>query len=126
MSYDGANTSVASELETQSQASRMQRSTFEVDTKLGTPTMLENSGANYEDFAFTFKAPVAQQDAALADELEKLEKPDAPTAPHSSLTLEMLVTCKEVFIALCMFAQRLELASQSTAHHRKVSRRGDS
>ena len=56
------------------------RTTFEVDTKFGKPTMLEKSGGNFEDFAFKFKAHVARQDSDLAHELEKLEKPDAPAA----------------------------------------------
>ena len=67
--------------------------------------MLEKSCANYEDFAFKFQAHVAQQDAAPADELEKIEKTDAPSVPHSSHTPEMLVTGKKVYNALCMLVQ---------------------
>ena len=46
--------------------------------------MLEKSCANYEDFAFKFKAQVVQQDEALADELEKLEKHEKPDASTSA------------------------------------------
>ena len=102
-SNDAAMTAVTQVLQaslTPSHTSAVQRSTFEVDTKLGKPTMLETSGANYEDFAFKFKTHVTQQDATLADELEKLEKlekpekPHAPPVPRSSLAPEMRVTCK--------------------------------
>ena len=102
---EGAMTALTQVLQaslTEIQRSTVQRSTFEVDTKL---TMLENSSANYEDIAFKFIAHVAQQDAALADELEELEKPDAPSVPRSSVTPEMLVTSKKVYNALCMLLQ---------------------
>ena len=56
--------------------------TFEVDAKLGKPMHLEKNDGNYEDFAFKFRAHVAQQDAGLADDLERLEKPGADGWPH--------------------------------------------
>ena len=80
----------------------MLRLTVEVDSKLGKPTILEKSVANCGEFAFKFKAHVAQQDAPLADELEMLETPTAPPVPCSSLTPEMLVTSKKIYRVLCM------------------------
>ena len=74
--------------------------TVEVDSKLGKPTILEKSVANCGEFAFKFKAHVAQQDAALADELEMLETPTAPPVPRSSLT--PVVTSKKIYRVLCM------------------------
>ena len=53
----------------QGQANTEQRSTFEVEAKIGKPTMLEESGANYEDSAFKFKTCVAQQHATLASSM---------------------------------------------------------
>ena len=72
---------------TQGHASTVLRLTFEVDSKLGKPTILEKSVANCGEFAFKFKAHVAQQDAALADELEMLETAHCSTSttqfPHA-------------------------------------------
>ena len=100
--------------------STVHSSTFELDTKLGKPTMLEKPGANCEDSPCKFKADVAQQDASLADVLEKLEKPDAAPAPHSSLTPEMLVTSKKIYSALCMLVQRERISHQE--EHRITER----
>ena len=50
--------------------------TFEVDTMLR--NRLSSRRGHYEDFAFKLEAHVAQQDAGFVDELEKLEKLDAP------------------------------------------------
>ena len=104
-SNEGAMTALTQVLHanfTQGHASIVLRLTFEVDSKLGKPTILEKSVANCGEFAFKFKAHVAQQDAALSDELEMLETPTAPPVPRSSLTAEMLVTSKKIYRVLCM------------------------
>ena len=95
-SNEGAMTALTQVLHanfTQGHASTVLRLTFEVDSKLGKPTILEKSVANCGEFAFKFKAHVAQQDA---------ETPTAPLVPRSSLTPEMLVTRKKIYRVLCM------------------------